>query len=139
MSKTYDTLMRSGNFTAAQNKDDQGEFIDSIGEIVAICEKQGFIPRYYVDEPKDKIDRIIQDMQKYTHDLVTEELGLGTLIENSMRTMQQEKESIKNASSLTVEEADQQAENALFDYEVSPLADEDFIDFATFKEQEANQ
>jgi tRNA uridine 5-carbamoylmethylation protein Kti12 len=134
MSKTYDTLMRSGNFTAAQNKDDQGEFIDSIGEIVAICEKQGFIPRYYVDEPKDKIDRIIQDMQKYTHDLVTEELGLGTLIENSMRTMQQEKESIKNASSLTVEEADQQAENALFDYEVSPLADEDFIDFATFKE-----
>jgi hypothetical protein len=78
-------------------------------------------------------------MQKYTHDLVTEELGLGTLIENSMRTMQQEKESIKNASSLTVEEADQQAENALFDYEVSPLADEDFIDFATFKEQEANQ
>jgi hypothetical protein len=53
--------------------------------------------------------------------------------------MQQEKESIKNASSLTVEEADQQAENALFDYEVSPLADEDFIDFATFKEQEANQ
>jgi hypothetical protein len=62
MSKVYDTLMRSGKFTAAQNKEEQGEFVDSVGEIVAICEKQGFIPRYYVDKPADKVDYVIQDM-----------------------------------------------------------------------------
>jgi hypothetical protein len=39
MSKTYDMLMKSGNFTAVQNKSAQGEFVDSIGEIVALCEK----------------------------------------------------------------------------------------------------
>jgi len=40
--------MKSGRFTAAQNKEATGEFVDSIGEIVALCEKEGFIPRYYV-------------------------------------------------------------------------------------------
>ena len=69
----YDALMRSGNFTAVQNKEDNSEGIDSIGQLVAICEKDGFIPRYYVDQPKDKVDRVIEDMQQYTHDLVTEE------------------------------------------------------------------
>jgi hypothetical protein len=36
--KMYDALMKSGKFTAAQNKAEQGEFIDSIGELVALCE-----------------------------------------------------------------------------------------------------
>jgi hypothetical protein len=62
MARMYDTLMKSGRFTAAQNKEEQGDYVDSIGEIVAICERQGFIPRYYVDGPQDKVDRVIQDM-----------------------------------------------------------------------------
>jgi len=41
--------MKSGKFTAAQNKADQGEFVDSIAELVEICETQGFIPRFYID------------------------------------------------------------------------------------------
>jgi hypothetical protein len=32
------------------------------------------------------------DMQKYTHDLVTEELSLGNLIESALRKLQDEKE-----------------------------------------------
>lgn len=51
MSKVYDSLMKSSKFTAAQNKGESGNFVDSIGEIVAICEREGFIPRYYVDGP----------------------------------------------------------------------------------------
>jgi len=27
-----------------------------VGELVAICEKDGFIPRYYLGEPNDKVD-----------------------------------------------------------------------------------
>jgi hypothetical protein len=51
--------MKSGKFTAAQNKEEQGEFVDSISEIVALCEKDGFIPRFYQDSPNDKVDRTI--------------------------------------------------------------------------------
>jgi hypothetical protein len=85
MSKVYDTLMKSGKFTAAQNKAESGEYVDSIAELVAICEKDGFIPRYYTDGPQDKVDRTLQDLQYYTHTLVTEEMNLGNLIENAIK------------------------------------------------------
>ena len=35
------------------------EYVDSVSEIVAICEKDGFIPRYYTDGPQDKVDRTL--------------------------------------------------------------------------------
>jgi len=95
VSKMYDTLMKSGKFTAAQNKAEQGEFVDSIGELVAICERDGFIPKYYVDGPQDKVDRVLQDMQQYTHDLITEEVGLGSLIERAIQQIEEEKESLR--------------------------------------------
>jgi hypothetical protein len=60
--KMYDALMKSGKFTAAQNKAEQGEFIDCIGELVALCETQGYIERYYVDTPQDKVDVTLKDM-----------------------------------------------------------------------------
>jgi hypothetical protein len=62
MSKVYNELMKSGKFTAAQNKAESGEFVDSVGELVALCEREGFIPRYYVDEPQDKADRVLADL-----------------------------------------------------------------------------
>ena len=65
MSKVYDSLMKSGKFTAAQNKAENGEFIDSISELVSLCEKDGFIPRYYIDSPKDKVDETLFDMKSY--------------------------------------------------------------------------
>ena len=36
MVKMYDSLMKSGKFTAAQIKSEQGEFVDSVSEIVAL-------------------------------------------------------------------------------------------------------
>ena len=83
--KMYDSLMKSGKFTAAQNKAESGEAVDSISEIVMICEKDGFIPRYYTDGPQDKVDRVLQDLQEYTHSLVTEETNIGNLIENAIK------------------------------------------------------
>ena len=90
MSKVYDSLMKSGNFTAAQNKADTGEAFDSIGELVAMCETEGFIPRYYTDGPKDRVDETLQDLKNYTHTLVTEEMNLGNLIEGAIKKMQEE-------------------------------------------------
>ena len=85
MSKVYDQLMKSGKFTAAQNKAEKGEYVDSVSELIALCEKDGFIPRYYVDAPQDRVDRVIQDMEEYTRNLVLEEMHLGPLIEKAIR------------------------------------------------------
>jgi hypothetical protein len=39
MSKVYDNLMKSGKFTAAQNKADADQGINSISELVMMCEE----------------------------------------------------------------------------------------------------
>ena len=114
--------------TAAQNKEESGEAVDSIGELVAMCERDGFIPRYYVDKPKDKIDRVLQDMQKYTHDLVTEELGLENLIQNSLKAIELERAQIQAASE-SAEDFKEQQEKDLFDYDKNVLSDADFMAF----------
>ena len=115
MSKVYNEMMRSGKWTAAQNKTSETEVVDSIGELVAMCEKDGFIPRFYVDGPQDKVDRVIQDMQIFTRQLVTDELGLGNLIENSIKNLEKEKESIEAAANAG-ENNEAAEEDKLFDY-----------------------
>jgi hypothetical protein len=62
ISKVYDALMKSGKFTAVQNKDEASNSVNAIGELVALCEKEGFIPRFYTDKPNDKVDQTILDM-----------------------------------------------------------------------------
>ena len=125
MVKMYDMLMKSGKFTASQNKAENGEYVDSVSEIVAMCEKDGFIPRYYVDGPQDKVDRTIQDFQKYTRTLVMEEMNLGNLIENAVKQIQldKEKEEIRDADAAGDDDA---FEAELFDEDQSFLEDEDF-------------
>ena len=133
MQKAYDSLMKSGKFTASQNKAEQGEYVDSIAELVAVCERDGFIPRYYVDEPQDKVDRVLADMQKYTYDLVTEELGLGSLIEKAIKDIEIEKEKIGNMSDEDYDE-DEEFEEQLFDYEQNIVEDEDLAAFREFED-----
>lgn len=128
ISKVYDSLMKSGKFTAAQNVENEADGIDSVGQLVLFCEKQGFIPRYYKDTPNDKVDRVLQDMQRYTYDLVTEELGLGQMIENAVKAIQTEKERISE----TTEESD---EDSLFQYEKPDQDDESVKEFIKFKNQ----
>ena len=126
MSKVYDSLMKSGKFTAQQNKSESGEFIDSISELVEICEKEGFIPRYYVSEPKDKVDETLRDLKAYTHNLVTEEMNLGNLIENAIATMAKEESK--------EEDSDEEIE---LDYDsIDELKDEDFEEHNDFIEKE---
>lgn len=127
MSKVYNELMKSGKFTAAQNKAESGEFVDSIAELVEICEKEGFIPRYYVDKPGDKVDETLQDMKNYTHTLVVEEMNLGNLIENAVKEMAKEEN----------KEEDEDVEEDLTIDEIEQLKDEDFEDHKEFLEDES--
>lgn len=134
MIKMYDGLMKSGKFTAAQNKAESGEYVDSISELVAICEKDGFIPRYYTDGPQDKVDRTLQDIQSYTHNLVTEEMNLGNLIENAMKQIEADK--IKEAQDDSEAATDDELmEMELFENDgTKVLTDGDFEEFRDFEE-----
>ncbi len=125
MSKVYDTLMKSGKFTAAQNKAENGEYVDSVSELVALCERDGFIPRYYVDGPQDKVDRVIQDLEGYTRNLVLEEMHLGPLIEKAIRNNMADAEKDDDDEDYNEEEelerslyeSDEDLENSDEDYE----------------------
>ena len=136
MIKMYDLLMKSGKFTAAQNKTESGNVVDSISELIAMCERDGFFPRYYVDGPQDKVDRTIQDFQKYTRTLVTEEMNLGNLIENAVKQIQadKEKEAIQDADAAGDDDA---FESELFDEdEKAFLNDEDFAQLSNMVDEE---
>ena len=135
MSKVYDSLMKSGKFTAAQNKAESGEFVDSVGELIELCERQGYIERFYIDQPNDKVDLTIQDMQRYTRTLIEEETNLSNMVEQALKQIQKEDEDAENNQETDIVDDDN---IDLEDIEKS-LKDEDFNDFNDFLEEESEQ
>ena len=92
ISKVSESLRKTAKFTAAQNKDDKDEYVDSVGELIAMCERDGFIPRYVTDIPQDKVDATLKDMNDYVKKLVTQDLGFGQQIEDALKKIQIQKE-----------------------------------------------
>lgn len=90
-----------------------------------MCEKDGFIPRYYVAEPKDYVDRTLQDMQSYTRSLIMDEMNLGNLIENAVKQIEADKEREADAAAEAASD-DEVLEKELFESNESLLQDEDF-------------
>ena len=120
LAKVSESLRKTGKFTAAQNKDVKGDYVDSIGQLVNICETQGFIPRFATDIPQDKVDLTLQDMKGYLHKLVTQDLGFGQQIEDSLKKIMLQKE---------MNEAANQDE-------IPELEDEDFAAYYEEKERQ---
>ena len=133
MSKVYDNLMKSGKFTAAQNKAESGEFVDSIGELIELCEKQGYIERYYIESPKDRVDLTIADMQRYTRTLIEEETNLPNMVEKALREI--DKEDKDNAAN-TEDEIIDDIDLSLEDLEAT-LKDQDYVDFEDFLDEQS--
>lgn len=132
MIKMYDSLMKSGKFTAAQNKEESGDFIDSVGELIEMCEKQGYIERYYIDTPNDKVDFTIKDMQKYTRTLIERETNLGNMIDQALKQNAKEDEQAKeNVEDTIVDDVDMSIEDI-----EKTLEDKDIEDFSEFLDNE---
>lgn len=109
LSRVYDSLRKSAKFTAAQNKEDKNDFVDSIGEFVVMCEREeGFIPRYATDIPQDKVDLTLKDMNNYLYKLVTQDLGFGQQIEDSLKKIQIQKEMNEAEAQTPLDEMDAQ-------------------------------
>ena len=133
MSKVYDSLMKSGKFTAQQNKE-EGEFIDSIGELVELCEKQGYIERFYIDKPNDKVDATIQDMQRYTRTLIEKETNLGEMIEAAMKQNAREDEKVSDDLDIVMDDNVDEIE------EIEKIIhDKDFEEFNEFIDGEMEE
>ena len=128
--KMYESMMKAGKWTA-QERDSDADAIDSIGELVAICEREGFIPKYFVEGPKDKADRVLQDMQKYTRDLIENESGLSIMMERAIKQIDDEEARIKAAAEAG-EDAD---EEAMFNYDKPVFEIEDYQEFKEFGEE----
>ena len=92
LSKVSESLRKSSKFTAAQNKDGNGDAVNSVGELIQMCERDGFIPRYVTDIPQDKVDYTLKDMNDYVHTLIMQDLGLGQQIEDAIRKIQMQQE-----------------------------------------------
>lgn len=132
MLKTYDTLMKSAKFTAAQDKAEHGDVIDSVGEIVAMCEKDGFIPKFYQDEPKDKIDEVLKDFKLYVSKLIENEPDLISQIEHAVKIMSAD-DSKKDVESGSADE------NLFADSDAMDITDDDFIEHFKLLEEEASE
>lgn len=123
LSRVSESLRKSAKFTAAQNKEQKNDFVDSVGELVAMCEREGFIPRYATDIPQDKVDLTLKDMNNYIYKLVTQDLGFGQQIEDSLKKIQIQKEM-------------NDAESKVPEGETLELEDDDYIDFLESVEEQ---
>lgn len=131
MSRAYDSLMKSGKFTAAQNKAESGEYVDSVSELVMLCEQQGYIERYYITDPKDKVDETLEDMKRYTNTLVSQETNLTNMIDIALKNIQREdKEAEENDTGEVLDD-----DFSIEDIE-NQLTDNDFADFEEFQNEE---
>lgn len=86
LARVSDTLRKSAKFTAAQNKDQKSEFVDSIGQLVAYCqEKGGEIPQFKMQAPQDIVDKVIADLKEYNKSLIYEDTALARQIEDYLK------------------------------------------------------
>lgn len=87
LSKTLNDQRKAANFTAAQRRrEDKHDFVDSVGELVAYCEKYGgAIPKYEITQNLDIIDKVIQDMKDYNKTLIYEDTALARQIEDYLK------------------------------------------------------
>lgn len=128
LSKVADSLRKTANFTAAQNKEKRDDFINCIGDLVTFCEKEeGFIPEFQIDVPYDIVDEIIQDQKEYTKSLIYQDKSLARLIEDHLKDM-------KN---LEQQKRDRDAARAQ-GLEAPELEDEDYEEYWDSIEEDKN-
>lgn len=118
LSRVSESLRKSAKFTAAQNKEEKNDFVDSVGELVSMCEREGFIPRFATDIPQDKVDLTLKDMNKYLYKLVTQDLGFGQQIEDALQKIKIQQEMQSN-NDLSLDA----------DADTEELIDQDYEDF----------
>lgn len=132
LSTTFDQLRKSGKFTEAQNKEEQERYLDSIGELVSLVEREGgAIPQFCdPDEyPQDKIDFTLKDLKTYNYNLAVNELNLGDLIESYIEKLEKaEAEDVKDLNEGLITNAEEEA--------AMEVTDDEAFEFQKYLEEE---
>jgi hypothetical protein len=90
--------------------------------MVRLCEAEGFIPRFHSEESQDIVDLTLKDISGYLEKLVKTELNLGSLIESTIKHMQNQAEDDAAEAAGTLDE--------------DVLADDDFLEFSDLLDEE---
>lgn len=136
-SSILDQFRKSAKFTEAQKKDETNlaGSLDSIGELIAVCEEEGgIIAKYHIDPdeyPQDKIDFTLKDLKNYNRNLIVNELGLGDLIESYIAKM----ESVENAQDAGLNDFALSIDDDL----AQSVTDEESADFEEWLEEEVQK
>ena len=134
LASVYDQLRKAGKFTEVQNKEEQERYLDSVGELVALCEREGGPIKEFVDPdeyPQDKVDFTIKDLKSYNYNLATNELNLSDLIQTYIDKLDKAEESGNdidlNKGLITSKEEE---------VEEDTLSDQEAIDFQDYLDNE---
>lgn len=134
LASVYDQLRKAGKFTEVQNKEEQERYLDSIGELVALCEREGGPIKEFVDPdeyPQDKVDFTIKDLKSYNYNLATNELNLSDLIQTYIDKLDKAEQSGNdidlNKGLITSKEEEAEEDT---------LSDQEAIDFQDYLDNE---
>lgn len=129
LSKVYNDLRKSAKFTAAQNKEEKKDFVDCVGNLVAYCEKEGgAIPKYELKTDLDIVDTVINDLKRYTKDLIYEDKALASQIENYLKKRE-----------ISEEQKRDRKEAKALGFDNVQLKDEDYQNYYESIEEEKNK
>ena len=82
----YDQLAKSSDFTPKSAKN-AGDF-DSVGELCAFLEKRGFKNQFYDWVPRDEVDKVMMNLQKYTKRIVVGETNIAEELNEKLDAIQ---------------------------------------------------
>ena len=124
LARVYDQQRKSAKFTAAQNKNKDENIIDAAGVLVSEVERLGGkIKPIDLKIKRDLIDQQLEDMKKYTRDLVEQDKSLAREIEDYIKELR-----AKDAAKRDKEEAAARGQDAV------QLTDKDLMELRQHEE-----
>lgn len=132
LSTVFEAQRKSGKFTEAQNKEKEEKYLDTIGELVKLCEEEkGPIKDNLPDPdeyPQDKVDFTIKDLKAYTFSLFSGEPHIQDMIETFIEKYEKAEQAEQDfGKDLILSEEDLQKE---------VLTDKDVQEYEQFLEDE---
>lgn len=127
LSRELGNQRKLANFAAVgRKKDEKTDFVDSVGEMVAYCEKYGGqIPEMKITAAKDVVDTIITDQQNYLKSLVYSDPSLAREIEDYIKNKEIQAQQKKDREAAKAQGLDQ-----------PEISDDDIADYHAFIHEE---
>lgn len=137
ISRVNDSLRKSMKLTAAQNKEQKADFVDSVGELVAYCEAHGGqIPKHKIKVDYDIVDKVIRDLKDYTKSLVYNDLSLSRQIEDYLKKREIAEEMRRDREEAKAKGQDVQISDDEYQQHLERMDNERQVDQAEYYERD---